>query len=261
MNALRIALALIVGVLVAITTAELASADTSPSSPCLSDDISKFHQGDFADIVVDCTAVIAQHPDDADAYLMRSKAYYFGGRLDAALADVDKAVDLAPKDPYNWSFRCQVKKQMGMFAAALDDCDHALDLDPALPEPYFARGTLYLNEHSFAKAVDDFTIYIDSNPNDADAHYNRAIAYEYLGECKNAIPDFTAELRIQGEEPDGLFHRGECEFKNGDMKASKVDLVEAAVLYKKAGNANGVDEVTNFMLQFGATNTPTPQPS
>lgn len=258
MNAVRIALALIFGIILAFFAAAPSSADTAAKSPCLSDDLSKFRQGDFVDVAADCTAVIAQHPDDADAYLMRSRAYYFGGKLDAALADVDKALDLAPKNPYNWTFRCQVKKQMRMFYAALNDCNHALEIDPGIPEAYWARGTLYLNEHSFAKAVDDFSTYLNSNANDADAHYNRAIAYENLGDCKSAIPDFTAQQRLQGAEPDGLLHRSECELKIGQTDAGKIDLVKAFVIYKRSGNSAGVDAATTLMLKYGITASASP---
>jgi len=242
-----------------LTSAGRATAQTPAASPCLPDTIEKLGRGDYAGVVADCSAVIAEHPNAA-AYLMRGRGYYFGGNPHAALSDLDKAIDLAPNDPTNWTFRCQIKKQLRLFSAALDDCEQAFKIAPGLPEAYFARGTLYLNENEFAKALIDFSAYLKSNPNDADSYYNRGLAEENLSDCKDAIPDFTAELRIEGDEPDGLFQRGRCEFKSGEKDASKADLVKAVVMYKNAGDTNGMNAVTTFMLNFGVTNTPTPQP-
>src|SRR5438552_3782337 len=97
-------LALVIALGAHTVTASVPAPQGSPSPPCRDSAESALRQaktlsesGRFADYVAAMDRVIASYPTEARAYIERSTAYRGLGELDRALADAEKAVELAPK--------------------------------------------------------------------------------------------------------------------------------------------------------------------
>ena len=63
-------------------------------------------------------------------FVQRGIAYGQLGQFDAAIADFDRAIALAPDDPWVWSNRAIACGLMGQFDDAIDSFGKAVALDP-----------------------------------------------------------------------------------------------------------------------------------
>ncbi|WP_457419663.1 aspartyl protease family protein [Roseateles sp. P5_E7] len=81
-------------------------------------------------------------PDDAGALARRGEAAAARGEFSKALADLDRACELAPKAEANFLARARVHLAMRDFAKARLDLDQALSLHPGLHEALAVRGSM-----------------------------------------------------------------------------------------------------------------------
>lgn len=104
-------------------------------------------------------ADVKSHPDRFEAYAARAKAYFMKGEMEKAMADMNHAVSLAPKNPAVYWLRAGYYVKLKQGAAAGRDWNTALSLNP--PDAlrlkiYNNRGRWNLQEKKYADAVSDF---------------------------------------------------------------------------------------------------------
>lgn len=79
-------------------------------------------------------------------------------RRDGVFTDMDKAISLRPSDPAlvvaRGDYRWEILQDS---TSALADMQRALDIDPKNPRTYEGRGTLYVKMGDYQKACADFT--------------------------------------------------------------------------------------------------------
>jgi tetratricopeptide (TPR) repeat protein len=75
----------------------------------------------------------------------RADNYAQEGNLDKALHDLNRAVALAPKDPWAYFKRGMVQLSLANYKKAVADMGSAIELNPEGPLFYFARGQIYLH--------------------------------------------------------------------------------------------------------------------
>lgn len=110
------------------------------------------------------TESIISNPNDADLYVERADQIY---RLNAiyksqaedqyklkkVVDDIDKAIEVAPGDPYLYSLRGSYKKLIyGDYEGAIQDLTKAIELNPSNPNWYFNRA----NYKSVEDACEDW---------------------------------------------------------------------------------------------------------
>jgi tetratricopeptide (TPR) repeat protein len=110
---------------------------------------------------------VKQEPD-ADLYYNRGCAYLAGGKLQEALGDFSKSIEL--NEVYSLA--------------------------------YNNRGATYARMGDFAKAIADFTKAIEIEPANRLAFRNRALAYKKLGEMQKAEADFAVVVKLEKEGAD-----------------------------------------------------------
>ncbi|MFS8885017.1 tetratricopeptide repeat protein [Synechococcus sp. H70.2] len=74
----------------------------------------------------------------------------------AALADLDRAVELDPTYAPAYVNRSYVYNQLRQPQKALADAERAIQLDPGIPEAYFSRGVAHLQLGEREAAMADF---------------------------------------------------------------------------------------------------------
>ena len=82
--------------------------------------------------------------DFGSAFYNRGNTHYELGRLNAALADYDRAIQIDDKDICAYHNRGITYHQLGMFDEALADFTYVLHLDPNYAEAYYRRHLTYL---------------------------------------------------------------------------------------------------------------------
>jgi lipoprotein NlpI len=98
---------------------------------------------------------------------VRGIAYYAKGELDHAIADLDEAIRLNPKDKDALANRANTYRAKGNLDRAIADYDQLVQLDPRNARAYFHRARFYWQGASFAKSLADLDQANQLNPKDA----------------------------------------------------------------------------------------------
>jgi tetratricopeptide (TPR) repeat protein len=153
---------------------------------------------------------IAQNPNEALAYHLRAESHWYGGRLNEAIADYSRALELNPKDVSAFLGRGQVFMESRDFSRALEDLDSALRSIDSVPEAdagwkadfeAFARNgraATYARLGDFGRALEEFDMSINLCPENAWVYYNRAEAYQNHGDRENAVKNYKLALAKKG---------------------------------------------------------------
>lgn len=136
---------------------------------------------DYIPAVADLDRALALTPDFAVAYLLRAQANHhrlstFGNDdatpghndarsreiqrrnlEDAIIADLDRAIELAPSDAFAWYNKGCALLERGDMDNAYNAFTKALELKPDFGEAYFNRGYVSLSSGSRAKGISDLS--------------------------------------------------------------------------------------------------------
>src|ERR1700732_2514594 len=85
----------------------------------------------------------------------------------------------------------------GNQADALADFDKAVELAPDKPIHYRNRAALFALTKQWDKAITDYDMVLKLGKNDPATTFNRGYAYVQIGKLDQALPDFDAVLEVQ----------------------------------------------------------------
>lgn len=139
--------------------------------------------GLYDDAIVQFDKIIAQEPDNAEAYNNRGIAYLARVSLGRAQG----------KD---------FKNMVSDFNNANSDFDRAIKLKPDFVSAYYNRGLTNIAQHE--KAIGDFSKVIELKPDHARAYYYRAVEYYNLKDYGQAWSDVHKAKEL-GYEVDSNF--------------------------------------------------------
>jgi len=158
---------------------------------------------------------IEEHPDNADAYIVRSEMLYSALEdYDDALDDAEKAISLAPKKASAYYTRGYIYAVSGMdISKVIDDFTTAIKLDENHILAYNNRANMYLKQKRFQEAVNDCTKAIDiteklNEEESIEPYYNRGLALMNLGELDKALADYDKMIEIDPKNAEGYVRRG-----------------------------------------------------
>lgn len=136
--------------------------------------------------------------DEARADVMLSS----GGAPDAALADLERAMELDPKPVPGMLYTTErdmyrlhgtALRQLGRFDDAVVSFEKALARDPYSLHVYFERSRLYIEIEMYAEALRDLSRFQELYPQWAYSYKRSAHAHYKLGNYESAImPDYGA---------------------------------------------------------------------
>ena len=100
-------------------------------------------------------AADAGTPTDAEGFTRRATTLAAKQDMAGAVADVSRAIELAPGEPRYWLQRANLRRTARQPALAMEDLDKALDLKPGLLEGLIMRAQLRLAARDSAGAASD----------------------------------------------------------------------------------------------------------
>jgi protein O-mannosyl-transferase len=130
------------------------------------------------------------------AYVQRGTYYLRLGRTEAALADLDRAIELNPRSAAAHFVRGAVHIRRRALAEALDDANRAVALNPGYAAAYNMRCALLTRQGAPQAALADCTKALEIDPSRADAWINRAIANRALGRVAEAATSYERALAL-----------------------------------------------------------------
>jgi tetratricopeptide (TPR) repeat protein len=94
--------------------------------------------------------------DLADMHYFRADLYGQAGKLDEAIADYVKVIELVPDHAAAFHDRAVIYAQQKKYQEALDDLSRAQFLVPNSPLPYFNRGRVYETMGKRDEAINEY---------------------------------------------------------------------------------------------------------
>ncbi|MCK5706856.1 MAG: tetratricopeptide repeat protein [Candidatus Aureabacteria bacterium] len=157
----------------------------------------------------------------------RGNAYKANGNFDAAILDLEKAIEINPKFAEAYNNRGIAYYNKGNTDEAISSFNKSIEIDPRNVDAYSNRGIAYDGKGKPDEAISDFNKSIEIDPEFANAYYGRGVAYDNKGKSDEAISDYDKAIEIDPEFAKAYYSRG-------NIYRSKSDLDEAILDYNKA---------------------------
>ncbi|WP_370268771.1 tetratricopeptide repeat protein [Streptomyces sp. V4I8] len=142
----------------------------------------------------------------ARAYRTRALAHDLAGDQLAAVADLDRALELTPDDPRGLALRGEYHRVLERYDEAIRDLDRALGLNPADAFAAASRGATRLSRHQFDEALADLDRAVELKPDYPWALVRRARVHRAHGDPDRQLADLD---RAVAADPDWAWVR--CE--------------------------------------------------
>lgn len=239
--------------------------------------------GNYARAAELFTVVIQQAPESFEGYQRRAQAYAKLGQTENAIADYNKAIQLAPArgylltdfadylmrlnrvpdalalyDAYLERYpddvqvlraRAVARQKAGMVDLALEDYGKAIALAPGNPQFLLGRAYVYHDNGRFEDAVNDFTAAIAAGATGADVYYRRGLAYYALNRADEAIADFDKAVAADPKLAGAYTARGTLYQYRGDGEAAIADFSRVIELRPRSAAAY-VDRGKEYQRQL-----------
>ena len=152
---------------------------------------------------------LSRYPEDSAAYCARAEALWYAGRLQEAIRDYSRALELKPGDVLSLSGRGQVLAEVGENGRAVEDLNSALLALKTISKPdsswdkwYEQIEAFVHNGRAFAlaglgesgPAMDEFEVSIRLSPENAWVYHNRAQVHDRAGSREKASEDYQKAL-------------------------------------------------------------------
>ena len=172
------------------------------------------------------------------AYSSRGHVHEQVGKLEAAVADYNKAIELIPTDTVLYDNRGLLYSKLGEYDLALKDCNRSIELKPDHAASYFRRAAIYQKMQRFQLAVDDTTKGIELDPESSTAYKTRGDLYKTLGENSLAIADYSRAIKLNSNNR--FAHKQRANILAGLQKYNEAlaDCSKAIELHSKDAEAH-----------------------
>ena len=155
-------------------------------------------RGAFDSAVADYDRALALNPRLEDAAHRRALA--LTARIDdfaTLLVQANARIEADPENPANWNNRCWIRAVEGVeLDAALADCNRSISLAPTDPNTFDSRGLVYLKLNNPRAALADYEAAVRLGEN---AHfvYGRGIARLQLGLADEGQADLQRAIELE----------------------------------------------------------------
>lgn len=174
------------------------------------------------------TQVIAAAARDDYSYANRSTAERLEAKYDQAMADINKAIELAPDEPSWPNLRAQLEEETGDLAHAMADYDRATTLDPADDMAWNNACWLRASHNiEIDKALDACNKALKANPANAEARDSLGFVQYRKGQLADALASYNAAFAADPKQAASLYMRGIVEKRMGNAAAGDADIAAA----------------------------------
>jgi tetratricopeptide (TPR) repeat protein len=123
--------------------------------------------------------------------------YLYQQQYDQALAEMERAVALAPTEASSYAALAEVLSHMGRTEDALEAAAQALRLKPLVVDVHLdSVGAAYATAGRPEEAIAPLQRYLSRYPNILGAHLTRAAVYRELGQAAEARAEAAEVLRL-----------------------------------------------------------------
>jgi tetratricopeptide (TPR) repeat protein len=175
--------------------------------------------GQFADALQDYDALIARQGTPGAADLIgRGASLVALGRYEEALASLQSAIQLAPRDAQAHIQRGVALLRLARHDEAVASFDRALEIQPDLPEVLNNRGVALAALARPKDALDSFLRSLVFKGSSADTHTNVGVVLKTLGRYDEAAASFGRALWHKPDDPTASFEAAFLHLTRGEFK-------------------------------------------
>lgn len=198
--------------------------------------------------------LIKEQPESNAPWFMLGDAYFETGRFEDALSAFNKSLSMRPDDAYALNYRGTTYAQLDRLDKAIADYSRVIEmrkkasgkqwdaivsryagrfLAPSLSELYAIRGELYLKQGAREKAIADCSEAIRLNPGDDKARFVRATVYHHFRQTEKAISDLDELIKVNPKDEKALQYKAEILLDLGKPKEAIAAITKAIALDEK----------------------------
>ena len=176
----------------------------------------------------------------AYAYYMQGwQKYYIGGKVEEAIKDFNKAIELNPDDLKIYKIRGEAKSQLGDNKGARDDYNHVLKLNPDDLEirkklDDLKKTTIEVQSRKdgtvVTRTITRTVIKSETTSRDVSSYKEAAHKKSEKGDYAGAIKDYTEAIKLKPDDADTYIHRGWAKEKCNDYSGAIEDFTQAIKL-------------------------------
>jgi tetratricopeptide (TPR) repeat protein len=211
------------------------AAKSGETDPCFSG------QGSIKEVLDACAAFIASGDPDkekiAAAHANRALGLAATRDYDAAIADLDKAIELMPEIGNLYLMRAAGYRAKQDFDKALADADEAVRRDPKRADFYVMRGMIYADKGDLDHAIEDVSTTIQIEPQSPKGYSKRGEFYRMKKDYDRAIADYTQVIALDSKGAKGYVDRGWVYVLKNDMEKAGPDFDMALTLHQNDASA------------------------
>ncbi|HEY3813503.1 MAG TPA: tetratricopeptide repeat protein [Caulobacteraceae bacterium] len=150
-----------------------------------------------------------------------------GGDMARAMALAREGLDMGQEHPGLLSLRALWLEQQGQFEAALLDIERALEIAPGDPAALNAKGLIYDKLQRAPDAVAAFREATIAAPRFAPAFHNLGWASEMVGELGDARDAYEQALALKPDYVEPLAHLSRLSLRRGDPNSARIHAQQA----------------------------------
>ncbi len=173
-------------------------------------------KADYHQAIENYSVTINNDPNNAKNYgfyMNRAKLYQKLNNHQAAIADLSKAIELAPFNKHLfYLLRGNYYRKMQKHESAIKDYSKAIEIEPQSINAYIFRGGIYHSLGNYQEGIKDFSKVIAlneeiNNRQNHVAYLVRGGLYQQLNNYPEAIKDFSNFIKLQPENHQGYLSR------------------------------------------------------
>ncbi len=164
-------------------------------------------EGKDDEALADLNKALAMQPRDPMSLLQRAEIALSRDDVKSAKRDLKSAAKLAPQVANSDQaifVRCLIAIEEGRNADAINDMKLLVSRDPANVLRQIQLANLYIQDERPRKAIETLTMILDRDPNNVTVLRARADAMLAIGEHGNAIKDYERAIKIASEDEEGI---------------------------------------------------------
>jgi Tfp pilus assembly protein PilF len=168
--------------------------------------------------IADYNAALKVQPDFAEAFDNRAWIYMTRGGYDAALADLNKAIELLPPGSAGIAryYRGYAFLKLNNYPQALADLNEAQRLQPSTADIYLARGDVEQAQENYDAALCDFDEFSKRAPKDARGPISRGSVLDAMGRSQEALSAFEGAVALEPGNAYALAERDRLRAQQSD---------------------------------------------
>ncbi|HXV76564.1 MAG TPA: tetratricopeptide repeat protein [Candidatus Polarisedimenticolaceae bacterium] len=206
----------------------------------------RMNAGDLDAALSQLDRAIEAKPASAESYTARGLTRYRAGDQDAALADLNRAVELQPSYPQARLNRGNVLLDLGRPDLAIADLEIFVDANRSYLPARHSLARALLRMKRYAEAAAHLDEIVRRGP-DYEAFLNRGVAQVNLERYERAVADFTRALELRPGATDAWSNRAFAYVRLGRPVSALEDLDRSIAL-------DG-DNVRLFLMRGGVHQT------